>query len=715
MSRIFSIFLFIFIFAHISSAQLSDSVKYSLQPVTITATRISEPWIEIPLAITPLTKREISQKKGYGLDEVLTMVPGVMAQSRYGNQDVRIAIRGFGARGAGERSNAGTSRGIRVLLDGFPETEPDGRTSFDLIDLASVGGIEVVRSNASTLWGNAAGGVLNISSNYSFDNPYSALQSSFGSFGYRKEDLNVGTYLGEGRFFLTLSNANFDGWREHSSSTRLFINSGIVAPIGERTQMGVFFTGSSNLFRVPGPLTQSQYDSDPKQAQDDTNKYYPTYLERDERRFNRLGRLGFRVSHGLDDQNEITFSLHASPKYLQRSERNTFRDFNRYHVGGSLSYQNRWQFNEETRNIFVLGTDEAYQDGAIMFYNLVNGSRGDTIRTDKREGANSFGIFAQNELLYGDISITLGARFDDISYYSEDYLRPKLNASRSFSRLTPKAGVTYRLSEIRSVYINVGGGVEIPAGNETDPPSTFGQDTLTSLNPLLEPIVSTTFEIGTKEAISLGDGTFESLIYDAALYYIDVKNDIVPYSGGKFYFTAGSSRRIGGELGFTLRLRTGIVLQSAFTITDNRYSHYLVDSAYYKNPGKYKDLSENKIAGIPEFMYKCLVRYCPTFFDKAYAEVNVQGLSEYFADDANSLIVPSYNLFNLTVGVNSLELVTDKLSVGGFIGLNNLFNVKYASSAFINPDLDRLKRSAIFLEPGLPRNYVGGIEARFNL
>ena len=84
-------------------------------------------------------------------------------QARYGTSDVRIAIRGFGARGAGDRSNAGTSRGVRVLLDGMPETEPDGRTSFDNIDLASAEGIDVIRSNASALWGNAAGGVISVS------------------------------------------------------------------------------------------------------------------------------------------------------------------------------------------------------------------------------------------------------------------------------------------------------------------------------------------------------------------------------------------------------------------------------------------------------------------------------------------------------------------------------------------------------------------------
>src|SRR6185503_12312950 len=101
---------------------------------------------------------------GRGLDEALSLVPGVIAQTRAGGSDVRIMIRGFGARGAGDRSNSGTTRGIRILLDGFPETEPDGRTALDGIDLASTHGIDVVRSNASAVWGNAAGGIINVSS-----------------------------------------------------------------------------------------------------------------------------------------------------------------------------------------------------------------------------------------------------------------------------------------------------------------------------------------------------------------------------------------------------------------------------------------------------------------------------------------------------------------------------------------------------------------------
>jgi iron complex outermembrane receptor protein len=197
-----------------------DSVRYMFDPVTITGTRMDHSWIQMPLSLTVVGATELATPKGYGLDEVLSFVPGVLAQSRYGNQDVRLTIRGFGARGAGERSNSGTTRGIRILSNGFPETEPDGRTSLDLVDISGAGSVEVLRSNASSLYGNAAGGIVNITSNTTFADPYSTFRESFGSFGFHKEYLSGGAFLGDGRMYYSFGNTTFDGWRDHSKSSQ---------------------------------------------------------------------------------------------------------------------------------------------------------------------------------------------------------------------------------------------------------------------------------------------------------------------------------------------------------------------------------------------------------------------------------------------------------------------------------------------------------------
>ncbi len=697
-------------------SQQDDSIKYHLAPITITATRIAESWIETPLAISQLEGAEFQRLRGYGLDEALNRIPGVLGQSRYGNQDVRLTIRGFGARGAGERSNAGTSRGIRVLVDGFPETEPDGRTSFDLIDLSSAGRVEVIRSNASSLWGNAAGGIVHITSNTTFEQPFVKTSSSFGSFGYRKETFNTGALVGSGRFYLDISNTNFKGWRNHSSSTRALINTGIVSQISERTKLSVHLIGTSNLFRIPGPLTQEQFDTNPQQAQEDTLKDGTTFTQRDERRFNRLGRIGLNFAHEFNNENSITIMTYVNPKYLQRSERNTFRDFNRYHIGGSFSYKNIFLLNNDYKNILLIGCDEAYQDGSILFYDLKNGHRGPKLKDNKREGANNFGLFLQDELLFKDfLSLVVGGRFDNITYYSENFINQKIRGEKSFQRLTPKAGITYRFSPTHSIYGNIGGGVEVPAGNETDPYKK-GSDSLAAVNPLLDPIVSTTLELGTKHIISIqNDNIVKSVAYDVALYTIIVNNDLIPYQSGKLYLSAGETQRTGIEISLKTQLNFGLSIQSAFTFSHNEYKNYVIDSNYTepRSVGHSRSLSGNKMAGVPNYFYKLGLNYLPKYLSYIYTEINLQGVSKYYADDVNSLSVDGYNILNALIGFDNLNLIADKLSLRGYIGINNITNKTYPASAYINPDINK-ENKPIYLEPGLPKNYISSLSIQWN-
>ena len=380
-----------------------------LRPVTVTATRQATSVFAVPLAVTQVKTAELFGTTGYGLDDALSLVPGVIAQSRYGNQDVRIVIRGYGARGAGDRSNAGTTRGIRVLLDGFPETEPDGRTSFDGVDLAAAHAIEVVRSNASAVWGNAAGGVVSISTLPDVGDPRVTVEPMAGSFGLRRYTargslLLGGETAGGGILGASFVRSESDGWRAQSASRRSLLNVSMRATAGDKTQLGVYAVGSDNVFRIPGPLTAAQVAADPRQAN-------ATYQARDERRDNRVARLGLTLDHQASDRLGITALLYANPKALQRSERGTFRDFTRYHVGGSAAVRIA---------SFLIGADYALQDGAILFYSLApQNTRGDTLRENKGEGARNAGVFLTLELAFGANdrwTLAVGALYDDITY-----------------------------------------------------------------------------------------------------------------------------------------------------------------------------------------------------------------------------------------------------------------------------------------------------------
>src|SRR4029453_18960366 len=127
------------------------------------------------------------------------------------------------------------------------------------------------------------------------------------------------------------------------------------------------------------------------------------------------------------------------------------------------------------------------QDGAILFYSLTpSGDRGTTLMDNKGEGANNFGVFLQDELAVNDrLTLQLGARYDVVAYNYRSFLpAPPVRSDRKdFSRVSPKLGVNWLVGSTSSVYANIGGGIEVPAGNETDP--TPGAPP-SLLNPLLD-------------------------------------------------------------------------------------------------------------------------------------------------------------------------------------------------------------------------------------
>jgi len=692
--------------SQIEKVKKKDTLEYKTSEIVVSALRYPERIIEVPLAISYISMRDFSFIKGIGIEEPLKSIPGVLAQSRAGGSDVRITIRGFGARGAGDRSNSGTSRGIKFFLNGIPQTEPDGRTSFDFLDFSLVDNIEVIRSNASAIWGNAAGGVVSISTMPSVKESFLSLSALAGSYGFKKLFAESGSQMDFGYLSSSVSLSNYDGWRQNSGSERLLFNLGLTSSLSKKTGLNLFLSGVSNKFNIPGPLTQSTFDNSPDSANS-------VYLSRKERRDNKAVQIGLNIDHNFDDNNILSGILFINPKYLQRSERNTYRDFTRYHLGGNVNYKNRLEITKTISNTLLIGIDEQYQDGAILFYSLSPESgRGSTLKDNKREGANTAGAFIQDEIMFNDeFSAVLGLRYDDVTYYNENFFNQDFSENKTFSKLTPKFALSYRFDGHHNIYVNYGGGIEVPAGNETDPSPYLGMDTIHLVNPLLEPIVSTTYELGTKNVEPLDGSFINRLNYEAAVYLIDTKNDIIPYQGGKFYFTAGKTQRIGAEFGLGTRLFKSLDINATVTYMNSKYKDYKIDSVNYdvSKEGKFADFSENSIAGIPDLIYNFTLKYTPAWFDFISFEMNYEGVSKYFADDANLFTVPSYSIMNLRLGTAKPIHITNGVGVNLYASANNLLDTKYASSAFINPELEKGTGLPIYLEPGLPRNFIFGL------
>ncbi|MEN7341655.1 MAG: TonB-dependent receptor plug domain-containing protein, partial [Pseudomonadota bacterium] len=185
-----------------------------IDEITVTATRIERPLSRLPFSADVVTRDNIASAQPLlGLDESLQQVPGLQMQNRFNfAQDLRISMRGFGARAAFG------IRGIRIIVDGIPETLPDGQSGVDGIDLGSAQRIEVLRGGASAIYGNAGGGVILVDSRTGSDVFTSEVALAAGADGYQRVEANAAGPVGDWRYFAALSNLTIDGFRDHSEA-----------------------------------------------------------------------------------------------------------------------------------------------------------------------------------------------------------------------------------------------------------------------------------------------------------------------------------------------------------------------------------------------------------------------------------------------------------------------------------------------------------------
>ena len=181
--------------------------------------------------------------------------------------------------------------------------------------------------------------------------------------------------------------------------------------------------------------------------------------------------------------------------------------------------------------------------------------------------------------------------------------------------------------------------------------------------------------------------------YDVALYGLEVRNDIIPFDGGAYYFTAGKSRRAGVELGSEVVTAAGISSRAACTLTHNEYIEYTNDLGTFDG---------NESAGLPNITFDFRARYDSRW--GAYVESSAHSRGSYFADDANLARVAPFGTWDATFG---LQRALGRARLDTFFGVANLLDTPYISSVFINGTNGR------YYEPGMERNLLFGLSLRY--
>ncbi len=674
-----------------SSITKVDTLSYATDDVVVTATRVEKKIIDIPYPVIRLKNTQYKFSKKVSVDDVLENVPGLFLQSRYGNHDVRIAIRGFGS-----RSNTGI-RGVRILLDGIPESEPDGQTRIEAIDFNSIGSIELVKGNSSSLYTNAPGGVINFINDIYFPYSFVTQFNEFGSYDLRRNGLKFGVRTDKYGLLGTYSYHNYKGFRPHSEDYWHIFNTVVDVLPGDGTNLRIFGYFVDGLIKLPGSLTKEEFDENPYQANQRD-------IDRDSKRITTKGRLGllFNTDFGGNKHHQLEILPYGTIKYFERTAAE-YRIMNRYGLGSSLRYIYRDKI-ANLDNEFSIGGDAFYQTGPVEYYTNIGGMRGDVLEDPfiVNETINNIGFYFSDylELYNKQLYLLLTGRYDDVYFDQESRLQPARNANRTFSAFTPKAALNFKLTQSVAIYTSYGLSFDSPAGNELD---YYGNEVL--LNPDLNAQKSKNFEVGIKGNLrSFDERLFNNVSFEVTFFNIFIENEIIPFEvySDVFFRNAAKTTRNGLEVGGSVDVLEGLNLQASYTFSDFTYDEYIALTIDENLDTTSQNFAGNYAPSVPQHQFFFAAAYNHEFTSgiTGFVRGSVRYVSGMFVDDANSDETDDYTTLNAGIG---LDMIFGKFNLLLSGGVNNISDLVYVGFVNINSSNGR------FYEAGEPRNFYGGI------
>jgi iron complex outermembrane recepter protein len=674
-------------------------VAVPLEPVVVSATRSQTRVFDAPASVGAVDADVISSAgPQVNISEVLNRIPGISALNRQNYaQDIQLSIRGFGA-----RSTFGV-RGVRLIVDGIPATMPDGQGQTSSIDLASAARIEVLRGPLALLYGNAAGGVVQVFTQDGAPTPTFWATAAAGAYGMYREDLKFATSSGAQTFVVNASRFDTDGYRVHSAATRELANAKWTWQASPDTRVAVVF----NALEQPeaqdaGGLTHDQWNADPRQTQ-------PANITLNTHKTLRQDQLGTVLDHRFDPDTTLTARLYYGERSLDNglgiplsaqlppTSSGGIVAFDRDYWGAGLLLTRRFALEGGNVARLMAGYDYDWMHDDRQGYLNVNGSRGD-LKRDEDDYVHNSDALLQATMDFGDRwSAIAGVRSSNVAFVTKDHFIVPGNGDDSgtikYHATNPVAGITWHAMPELNVYANAGRGFETPTFTEVS-----YRNNASGLNSDLKASQSRHFEVGAKWR-----GDRQSL--DLAAYHISTDDELVVdqnVGGRSTYRNAGHTLREGIELSHLAQWTEELRSTLAVTVMRARF-----DEPFTSGSGSSAAIvaSGNRLPGTPEHTVFGELAYTPRWgWLGLNGAVEVMYTSRLYVDDINSDSAPSSTVVNLRAG---MRMMWGQLEVIPLVRLENATDERYSGSVIVNESNKR------FFEPALPRNWMGSITARY--
>lgn len=649
-------------------AQSNDTLAVNyLETVTVTATRLESNARTIPQSIHLKNISRLNSTQNLSLKDQLLTTPGVYTQNAYNYaQDLRISIRGFGAQAA-----FGIN-GIKLIVDGIPETTPDGQGQLDNLNLGLMEEIEVVNGASSTLYGNASGGVINIKTKIHKED-YLEADISAGSYGYHSVSTTMASAKDKTFYQLYFREFRWGGFRDHSQLEQINSNFKIDHQFSNKLKVNFLLDYMNSPEALdPGGLTLEEASENFHAARKANLDYQA-----------REAIEQFKAGLGLD---------YSSSKALKV---NSYVFINRRVFDGWLPFENGGSIDLD-RNYFgqgiglellhgahqvKIGYDALLQYDHRERYQNIKGARGDlTFKQD--ENFENVGVYLLDHIELAAFYLTAGIRYDKNWIEAKDQNPDDGDGSDKLvlGNFSGSLGLSYSITNGLVVFSNFSTGFQTPTlnqlSNRPDGKEGFND---------LDPATTKNLELGIKRAKNKFQGELTS-------FYITTNNEMVPFEletfpGRTFYRNAGSTKRSGVELSLAYLTET-LKIYGSYTFADLAYKSYMLDE---------DNLSGNILPGVPG-QYAGLTVNKKT--DNLTTEIAFNFSGRLYADDLNETRIDEYLIANVQL---KYEITMENIDLIPYLGLNNLFDTHYFDNIRINAFGER------YYEPAPGIHFFGGL------
>ena len=168
--------------------------------------------LETPGSVSVLDQQRMAAYGETSLVAPMNTLPGVRMEERAPGS-YRIAIRGSAL-----RAPFGV-RNVKVYWNNIPFTEPSGLTFFNLLDLANMEKVEVIKGPTGSIYGAGTGGALNIESmSGKQDEKSISVGATLGSFGLQRYTAAINNNNDQRQLTFKYARQASDGYREQNFS-----------------------------------------------------------------------------------------------------------------------------------------------------------------------------------------------------------------------------------------------------------------------------------------------------------------------------------------------------------------------------------------------------------------------------------------------------------------------------------------------------------------